>query len=457
MGMSASQARFLSLTARKNNVEFEGQQINQQRTTLSNQSANYYSELCNMTVPTPPSVDDYTKVSYTFDDGALTNTITSMIAKPNNYYSISYVQQWQDDYSIVSASSSMISMSTGKPATKLSAAEIAKLEYYYYDETTGKGSAVRYDENQKSYYTEDKDGNKSYITNINENNLVMYLYDENETDLNKAVTLVNKDGNNYYTEATDKQYTIGSSALRGLGSINGLTADMISSMSETEFAKFKTTYSSDSYLKTLEQDQIVDLLKQETYYQSMLNETVSGSASSGDAWHVRYIKDSTSGSYVPYFYKSAEVTNEGNYTDGYATVDCYSLGSTTKTKEVINELGKVEKDSSGRYISITLYETDENGDIKDNTAKEYSLTTNTSTDEEAYNDALNQYNYDQAQYDKAIQDINSKLEIVQQQDKKLELNLKQLDTEENAISTEMDAVKKVISKNVESSFKTFNA
>ena len=36
MGMSASQARFLSLTARKTNVEYEGQQINQQRTTLSN-------------------------------------------------------------------------------------------------------------------------------------------------------------------------------------------------------------------------------------------------------------------------------------------------------------------------------------------------------------------------------------------------------------------------------------
>ena len=46
MGMSASQARFLSLTARKNNVEFQGQQINQQRTTLSNESASYYSELC---------------------------------------------------------------------------------------------------------------------------------------------------------------------------------------------------------------------------------------------------------------------------------------------------------------------------------------------------------------------------------------------------------------------------
>lgn len=48
-------------------------------------------------------------------------------------------------------------------------------------------------------------------------------------------------------------------------------------------------------------------------------------------------------------------------------------------------------------------------------------------------------------------------QIIQQQDKDLELRLKQLDTEENAISTEMEAVKKVISKNVESTFKTFNA
>ena len=129
----------------------------------------------------------------------------------------------------------------------------------------------------------------------------------------------------------------------------------------------------------------------------------------------------------------------------------------------MNQTGRVEKDSSGRYISITLYQTDENGNIKKDPesgtelATTYSLTTNTSTDEEAYNDALNQYRYEQNQYDKKIQEINSKLEIVQQQDKSLELNLKQLDTEENAISTELEAVKKVISKNVESSFKTFNA
>ena len=45
MGMAASQARFLNLTARKTNIEYEGQQINQQRTALSNESANLYNQI----------------------------------------------------------------------------------------------------------------------------------------------------------------------------------------------------------------------------------------------------------------------------------------------------------------------------------------------------------------------------------------------------------------------------
>lgn len=45
--------------------------------------------------------------------------------------------------------------------------------------------------------------------------------------------------------------------------------------------------------------------------------------------------------------------------------------------------------------------------------------------------------------------------IFQSQDKDLELKMKQLDTEHNALQTEMDSVKKVIEKNIESSFKTF--
>ena len=78
------------------------------------------------------------------------------------------------------------------------------------------------------------------------------------------------------------------------------------------------------------------------------------------------------------------------------------------------------------------------------------------TDEDAYQNAMNQYYYNQEVYDKAIADINAKTEIIQAQDRTLELRLKQLDTEQNALQTEMEAVKKVISKNVESTFKTFS-
>ena len=69
---------------------------------------------------------------------------------------------------------------------------------------------------------------------------------------------------------------------------------------------------------------------------------------------------------------------------------------------------------------------------------------------------MNQYNYEVQQYEKTIADINARTSIIQQEDRTLELRLKQLDTEQNALATEMEAVKKVISDNVEATFKTFS-
>ena len=102
MGMAASQARFLGLTARKTNTEYEGQQVNQQRTVLANESANYYNDLLGMTVPVPPAVADYTKTVYSFDDGALHNSISSMVAQKNGEYLISYTTTWTNDFSAIS-------------------------------------------------------------------------------------------------------------------------------------------------------------------------------------------------------------------------------------------------------------------------------------------------------------------------------------------------------------------
>ena len=348
MGMSASQARFLSLTARKNNVEFEGQQINQQRTTLSNESASYYSELCNMEVPTPPSIDDYTKVSYTFNDGAMTNTLISLLpdttteGKANNKYVVNYVEEWQDDYAIVPAASSLV-------------------------------------------------------------------------------------------EKNGSTYSIGSQILRAAG-----------------FAP--TNPADDEYYSSLSESQRTALLQNEQYLLKMVQEKTGDN---GD-FYIRYIKNTTTGNYEPYLYAQSELNQTQKYNNkNLASIPCYSLGSTTQTREVLHKEATVEKDASGRYVAITINLGKD--DAGNTITRTYALTTTTTTDEEAYNDAMNQYNYKQHEYDHKIQEINSKLEIVQQQDKQLELKLKQLDTEENAISTEMDAVKKVISKNVESSFKTFNA
>ena len=66
MGLAATQTRFLSLTARKSNIEFQGQQINQQRTVLSNKSANMYAEMLTLAVPVPPSTADFTTVQYIY-------------------------------------------------------------------------------------------------------------------------------------------------------------------------------------------------------------------------------------------------------------------------------------------------------------------------------------------------------------------------------------------------------
>ena len=68
MGLAASQARFLGLTARKSNVEYQGQQINQQRTALANEISGLYTEYSNLDVPVPPAVNDFQKTTYTLSD-----------------------------------------------------------------------------------------------------------------------------------------------------------------------------------------------------------------------------------------------------------------------------------------------------------------------------------------------------------------------------------------------------
>ncbi len=347
MGMAASQARFLGLTARKTNTEYEGQQVNQQRTMLSNKSANYYNDLLGMTVPTPPSVEDYTKTVYTFNDGALENTVNSLVAQADGQFLVSYTRTWTNDNAVIGAASSII---------------------------TRAGNAPNY------------------------------------------------------------TYSVGAKELRTLGSVAGYNVD------------------ADPYLSTLSQDQLSDLMKEELRYAEQLQAKYGNQKSN---WMVIYRQDSTTEAWIPTFYDEYDFTKStAKFSDTTGSsesfIPAYTTGSTIERDEVKGAKAMLEKDSTGRYINITLYDDEGNGTT-------YALTTNTSTDNAAFNDAMNQYQYNKSQYDKSVQDINSKIEIIQAEDRSLELRLKQLDTEQKAISTEMEAVTKVIEKNTQDTFKTFSA
>lgn len=51
--------------------------------------------------------------------------------------------------------------------------------------------------------------------------------------------------------------------------------------------------------------------------------------------------------------------------------------------------------------------------------------------------------------------IQLRINALQSLDKSLELQLRRVDTQRDAVQTEIDAVKKVIGKNIEGTFKTF--
>ena len=391
MGMAASQARFLGLTARMNNIEYEGQQINQQRTALSNKTASYYSDLLGMAVPTCPSVEEFTQTVYTFNDGALTNQITSLIAATDGTYKVSYIRSWTDDFAAVSAAPSII--------TEVTAGAV---------NNNGKVTTTgTYKVGAETLRTLDDWTGLTFKTN-----------EKTPRDL----TLKN---GKYYIGTTTTEYT------------GDVTVAINNTVTNNPFDT--------DFYKSLSADQLAGLSAEEAAYKTVLNDTKSQNVAAD--WFVRYKENTATGEAEAVFYNASNVigaiySDETNNSQSF--IEALKIGSADRTEEIKGLDGcMLEQDSTGRYINITM------------DGKTYALSTNTVTDQKAYDDAMNQYEYDKAIYDQSIDEINAKIEIIQAEDKNLELRLKQLDTEHNAVQNEKDAVSKVIEKSVESGFKTF--
>ena len=360
MGMAASQARFLGLTARQTNLQFEGQQINQQRTTLSNQSANCYNSLLAMTVPVPPCTDDFTKLVYTFTPTVSTTaTIDQIFANPGN-----------SDYKVIfteygSKEGIMESMNRARVAES-NEGILAKID--------GEGDDVRFV-------------------------AVESVVDEDSYNQHKPLYYL--DGNNDARKATE--YVQGETYYIRSFKANGVQLKEVSSDAFQNFAN--------SGLETGD------------YYEYQLNE-------------------------VKYYIKRSDLNNLDMIN---APLTVYTTGTVTVKEQKHDDHAIVEYDNQARVSAVILRRNDSQ------VQERYTVTSSTEVDEEAYNNAYNQYVYEQYLYDQKQTEINASIEIIQAEDKNLELRLKQLDTENNAIQTEIEAVSKVLKNNIEGSFKTFNA
>ncbi len=436
MGLSASQARLLSLTARQSNLEFEGQQINQQRTNLSNQSANYYNSLLTMTVPTPPSTDDYTTIKYSFVIGGNDATIAQVLPQDNKgNYLVEYTTtlasigvQENTAYKIT-ASANASSTKTGKAELVNNPNEAYNADLQYYVQT------FREDDEHGEYTALNNNSERYSDDRVAAGDVTFYDKFGNQVD--KTAALDNGKLKDEYTALVKKE-----SDEIGYSTVSVQLADRASYQSALDKGEKVTKFQENTSDNTYGSDNVVTYsASNDTTFSTVGSEYKEAFINAGLDINEYYQYKSSTGIR---FAKKEDVEKSAN--NSTLSITTFAVASMNKSQKTQLSGVQIEFDTTGRISSMT--------DAEGNT---YTMTASTETDDNAYEDAYNQYTYDQYVYDQKQNEINAHIEILQAQDKNLELRLSQLNTEHSAIQTEMDAVNKVISKNIETSFKTFNA
>lgn len=518
--MAASQARHLALVARKSNCEYEGQQINQARTALSNQSANLFNQMLNLKVPVPPSTHDFTTTQYSFTDGVNSSVISNWQQLSTSDPDYNYVVTYHYYYDRYTGSQKKLSDpqvqfagSGTSSAEEIQAAlvQITNTKKAYEDAKAAVEAAQKEAATLKNYQDEIPnyvgtvrncsidETTGCYKINDGANNFFPYSYFESQADnkakIDSAIEKLKTEGalaedfdiNDVYF---DGQSIAFKSDLNKLNGLNGGTATSLPIYSldniNSKIGDYNTQISN---LKATETDTLAKYNDATDYYNNTLyHPTYVGNSEltpievlnqkdTPDLWtEIQQIMADMkeegietnfdkcfdgNGNYIGgiYSFQLNGVTYyttyddlEGSYAKGTGNnhIDgqpklAYYNASYVSTKVEKTDRALLETDGNGRFTSVRFSED----------SVTYKLNMETTTDKEAYEDAMNQYYYENAMYDKAVQDINAKTSIIQQEDQQLELRLKQLDTEQNALSTEIDAVSKVVKDNVESSFKTF--
>ncbi len=434
MGMAASQARYLALTARKTNTEWEGQQINQARTALANQSANLFNQLLALEVPNAPKTTDYTEVQYSYTDGENESVIDSWeqlsSADPNYNYIVNHYY-YADIYT---GSKKLLENPQVQTKGELSI-----------EDFKDQNPTVTYNANDNTYTITTADGSSKTYSSIgdysNDKKLENALRDfETAKDMAQADGVLTTDGVYGYQDAN--------------GTWHFFLEDEIAEPKDysTVYVPSYVGNSKLTELKELTDDQAAELAQilkdcPDSSMKDYLSLDNDGNlVYNGEGIYNFDLQGKTYFTTEKDLYNSMQTQYQYDKPIDIQEKLAYYNATYVKTKIEETNHALLETDGNGRFTSVKF----------DDDSIVYSLNVETVTDQDAYQDAMNEYTYKKEQYEKTIADINAQTSIIQQEDRTLELRLKQLDTEQNALATEMDAVKKVIKDNVEKTFKTFS-
>ena len=256
-----------------------------------------------------------------------------------------------------------------------------------------------------------------------------------ETNYNFAVTNTDgKDGDyiiKSYYENADGSYTVNSIRTYNkevaVGTVLDSKKNAITYNEETQKYSIAGIKDTPIELTKLSEEDSVNMI-------SLINESYPNKKIQGNSLYT--YKDESG---ITHYIDSSVVENE--IPANYST---YAKSQKEFTEDVVYENATITFDQNNRMETINL---DGTTTLEVGTKRTYNS--------EGYDAALRDYTMSKDEYDKMVADLNARTETLQQEDKVLELRLNQIDTEQNELQTELEAVKAVLDKNIENTFKTF--
>ena len=605
MGMAASSLRFAQLTARKNQVEFEGQQINQQRLTLSQKSSAIYNDMLTKQVPTAPDPSAFTKIVYKFNSGRGTSSILNLARKTSGAYNYNVTYKRPKTTTTLSRSSftnvgfaKTIGVTGGKASEANYYARTANINGVARTLTlVGSPEKMAANLEKKEILKTMRDieaqinslqNKKGVLSTQDQQNIKSALkldlttvggQEPARTAIEKAMfgkegqagltttgvfpTANDLSGTDRDASNAEKQAAYDIANLLGVGTktttgfateftkatlynvFNGImTSEAQDNLKAMFGTKSGSTWTLDS--KFGEKDDTTNKLSaadvqalfsgfnklQMADLQNYLVGKAEGTDYSpataqnyenyeiytnyGQAANSLYEMASgraadstvTSDQMINVLQELLSAVSGGKYTSSSAYKQAEVIpasaaySSSASTPGIVNvgpnealyqyeddngnpcfmfvNLDNITDDGSSTYAdSVSVYENalnyldgeyeteqqdanvimSDDGQVSKITFADGTVVTPevvTEMDSDAYDQAMVEYEYKKQVYDKEMNDANAKVKIIQAQDQKLEVRLKQLDTEQKALQTEIDAVKSLRDKSIESAFKTFS-